>query len=97
MNTKLVTVHFLGDVLSILAAGAAMFLSAGRVDWRPAWAVLAVWVVWFAAMDVILLRFNPELLAERLAPPRGAKDWDRVLVSALRLTQLARYILAGLD
>jgi protein-S-isoprenylcysteine O-methyltransferase Ste14 len=74
-----------------------MFWSAGRMDWWPAWAVLAVWLVWFTANDVILLRYNPGLMAERLAPPGGAKAWDRALVSVLRLAQLARYILAGFD
>jgi protein-S-isoprenylcysteine O-methyltransferase Ste14 len=97
MNTKVVAVYLLEQVLSIAGAGVAMFWSAGRMDWWPAWAVLAVWLVWFTANDVILLRLNPDLMAERLAPPGGAKVWDRALVSVLRLAQLARYILAGLD
>jgi protein-S-isoprenylcysteine O-methyltransferase Ste14 len=97
MTTKLAAVYFLEQVLSIAGAGVAMFWSAGRLDWWPAWAVLAVWLVWFTAVDIVLLRFNPDLMAERLAPPRGAKDWDRALVTVLRLAQLARYILAGLD
>ncbi len=97
MNTKVVAVYLLEQVLSLAAVGVAMFWSAGRMDWWPAWAVLAVWLVWFVANDVILLRFNPELMAERLAPPGGAKGWDRALVSVLRLAQLVRYILAGLD
>ena len=56
-----------------------------------------MWVVWFAATDIIMLRFNPDLMAERLSPPKGAKAWDRAIVSILRLAQLVRYILAGLD
>jgi protein-S-isoprenylcysteine O-methyltransferase Ste14 len=56
-----------------------------------------VWLVWFTAMDIIILRFNPDLMIERLAPPKGAKTWDRTLLSILRLTELARYIIAGLD
>jgi protein-S-isoprenylcysteine O-methyltransferase Ste14 len=36
-------------------------------------------------------------MAERLTPPKGAKTWDRAIVSLLRLAELARYILAGLD
>jgi protein-S-isoprenylcysteine O-methyltransferase Ste14 len=54
-------------------------------------------LAWFTATDIIILRFNPELMAERLAPPKGAKTWDRAILSILRLTQLVRYILAGLD
>ena len=97
MNTKLIALYFLDQVLSIAGMGVALFWSAGRMDWWPAWAAIAVWIAWFAATDILLLRFNPRLMAERLSPPKGAKAWDRTILSILRLTQLARYILAGLD
>ena len=44
-----------------------------------------------------MLRFNPNLMAERLVPPKDAKTWDRTILTILRLMQLVRYILAGLD
>ncbi len=97
MNPKLVAIYFSEQALSVTSAGVAMFWAAGRIDWWPAWAAIAVWLVWYAAVDGVILRFNPALMAERLAPPKGAKAWDRILVSVIRLTQLARYILAGLD
>ena len=97
MNKKLITLHFLNDFLSLAGVGVVLFWSAGRVAWWPAWAVIVVWLVWFAAMDIIIFRFNPDLMAERLSPPKGAKNWDRTIVSILRLMQLVRYILAGLD
>lgn len=97
MNTRLVTLYFLGQILSIVSAGVVMFWSAGRIDWWPGWAVIVVWLVWFAALDFVILRYNPDLIAERMSPPKGAKRWDRVLVSILRLIELARYILAGFD
>ncbi|MGB8252385.1 MAG: hypothetical protein WCF08_04170 [Anaerolineaceae bacterium] len=97
MNKKLLALHILDQILSLIGAGVALFWSAGRIDWWSAWAAIAVWLVWFMAMDIILLRTNPDLMAERLSPPRGAKGWDRAIVSILRLTQLVRYILAGLD
>src|SRR5512137_797532 len=97
MNTRRIALYILEQVLSILATGVALFWSAGRMNWWAAWAVLAVWVVEFAAMDILLIRFNPDLMTERQAPPRGAKSWDRTILSLLRLLQLARYILAGLD
>jgi protein-S-isoprenylcysteine O-methyltransferase Ste14 len=97
MNRKLVALYLLDQILSLAGVGVALFWSAGRMDWRPAWAAIVVWMAWFIAMDIIILRFNPHLMAERLSPPKGAKNWDRVLLSILRLTQLARYILAGLD
>jgi len=97
MNAKLIALYLLDQVLGVAGAGVAMFWSAGRIDWWPAWAVIAVWLGWFAAMDVVLLRANPELMAERLRPPRGAKAWDRAIMGTLRLTQLVRYVVAGLD
>ena len=97
MNTKIIALYFLDQVLSLLAAGVALFWSAGRIDWWPAWAALAVWLTWFIATDILILRFNPDLMAERLVPPKGAMTWDRAILSILRLVQLARYILAGLD
>ena len=77
--------------------GVALLWSAGRMAWWPAWAAITVWLVWFAATDILIFRLHPDLLAERLKPPEGAKSWDRAILSILRLMQLVRYILAGLD
>ncbi len=87
----------LGQLVGIAFTGLVMFWSAGRIDWWAAWAVILIWLVWFAAEDFVLLHFNPGLMQERLAPPRQAKVWDRSLLSLIRLLELARYILAGLD
>jgi protein-S-isoprenylcysteine O-methyltransferase Ste14 len=54
-------------------------------------------LAWLAAMDIVIFRYHPDLLGERLGARRGDKTWDIVLSSIIRLTQLARYIVAGLD
>ncbi len=97
MKTKLIFRYLLEHVLSLLAVGVALFWSAGRIDWWQAWAVIGVWVVDFITTDIILLKFNPDLAAERQSPPKSAKSWDTAIVITLRLTTLARYIMAGLD
>ena len=97
MNKKIITLYIVDQVLGIAGMGVALFWSSGRIDWWAAWAAIAVWLAFYITMDLLLLRFNPELMAERLNPPKGAKSWDRAIMSLLRLTQLARYILAGLD
>ena len=97
MKTKLVILYILDQILGIVGMAVALFWSAGRIDWWPAWAAIAVWLAFYTAMDVTIFRLNPDLMAERLSPPKGAKTWDRAIMSILRLTQLARYILAGLD
>jgi protein-S-isoprenylcysteine O-methyltransferase Ste14 len=83
--------------MGIVVMGVALFWPAGRVDWWPAWACLAVMLAWTVATAVVILRSNPDLLAERLGPRKGAKAWDTAIMSMLGLAQLARYVLAGLD
>jgi protein-S-isoprenylcysteine O-methyltransferase Ste14 len=97
MNKRLISLYILDQVLGIAAMAVALFWSAGRIDWWAAWAGIAVWIAFYVAMDILLLRFNPELMAERLNPPKRAKSWDRAIMSIFRLTTLVRYILAGLD
>ncbi|MHB8133186.1 MAG: methyltransferase family protein [Anaerolineaceae bacterium] len=97
MNKKATVLYILNQILGLAGMAVAIFWSAGRMDWWPAWAAIAIWVVWFAITDFLLLRKNPDLIAERISPPKGAKTWDRAILSILRLAQLARYILAGLD
>jgi protein-S-isoprenylcysteine O-methyltransferase Ste14 len=91
------TRYAIREVLSLVGMGVALFWSAGRLDWWPAWAALAVMAVWTAAMAIIVLHHNPDLLAERLGPRKGEKRWDAAIVPLMGLVTLVRYILAGLD
>jgi len=97
MDTKLITRYLIREALSLAGMGVALFWSAGRIDWWPAWAALAVMFVWIAGTAIVVLRLNPALLAERLGPRKGAKPWDTAIVSSLGLVTLVRYIVAGLD
>ena len=97
MDTKLIVRYAVREALGIVIMGAALFWSAGRVDWWPAWASIIVMLAWILATATVILRFNPGLLAERLGPRKGAKSWDTAILSILGLMQLARYIIAGLD
>lgn len=97
MNTKLILRYSIRETMGIVVMGVALFWSAGRLNWWPAWASLAVTLAWSAATALVILHFNPGLLAERLGPRRGGKAWDTAIMSLLGLIQLARYIIAGLD
>jgi len=97
MDTKLIARYALRETLSIVGMAVALFWSAGRINWWPAWASVAVSLAWLMATAIVILRLNPDLLAERLRPRKGAKPWDRAIVSILGLTTLVRYIIAGLD
>ncbi len=97
MHTAARTRYLTREVLGVVGMGVALFWSAGRLDWWPAWASLAVMAFWTAATAFIVLRHNPALLAERLGPRQGEKRWDAAIVPLIGLVTLARYILAGLD
>ena len=97
MNTKLVVRYAIRETLGIVVMAVALFWSAGQVDWWPAWAAIAVMLVWIMATAIIVVRVNPDLLAERLGPRKGAKPWDTAIMSLLGVVQLVRYIAAGFD
>jgi protein-S-isoprenylcysteine O-methyltransferase Ste14 len=61
------------------------------------WAVLGIYVAWVAGMAAVLVILEPELIAERLGPKKGSKDWDLVILGVLGMANLARLIVAGLD
>jgi len=89
--------YTLRESMGLVITAIALFWSAGRLDWWAAWATLALLAGWVAATGIVILRYNPDLLKERLGPRRGAKRWDTAIIGALGLIELARYIIAGLD
>ena len=97
MDPKLIIRYAIRETMGLVVMGAALFWSAGRWSWWQAWAALGVMLVWIIATAAVILRTNPGLLAERLGPRKGAKRWDTAILSIVGLTQLARYIVAGLD
>jgi protein-S-isoprenylcysteine O-methyltransferase Ste14 len=97
MDTKLIARYAIRETMGIVVMAVALFWSAGQIDWWPAWASIAVMLAWITATAIVIFRFNPDLLAERLGPRKGAKPWDTAIMSILGLTQLVRYIVAGLD
>jgi len=45
MQTKLIVRYAVRETMGLVVMGAALFWSAGRMDWWPAWAALAVMAV----------------------------------------------------
>jgi protein-S-isoprenylcysteine O-methyltransferase Ste14 len=97
MDTRLIARYAIREILGIIVMAVALFWSAGKIDWWPAWGAIAIMAGWIIATAMVILRSHPELLAERLGPRTGAKPWDTAIMSAVGLIQLGRYILAGLD
>jgi protein-S-isoprenylcysteine O-methyltransferase Ste14 len=97
MGKRPVIRYVVRESLGLAVMGATLFVSAGTAAWWQGWAALAVMLGWTAGMGAVILTSSPELLAERLGPRKGAKGWDILIMSAIGLLQLARYVAAGLD
>ena len=85
---------------SLVLLPVAFLWPAGTWHWWEAWAMILVWSIFMVTSTVILLKHDPELLAERLKTipiQKGQKSWDKVLMMLLLATGLAFYILPGLD
>jgi hypothetical protein len=62
---------------------AALFLPAGTLAWPAAWTFLVLMFGFTGAISVWLLRFDPDLLAERMTGigRPDQKPWDKVFVA----------------
>jgi protein-S-isoprenylcysteine O-methyltransferase Ste14 len=74
------------------------FSSAGRYDIPRAWYFFISMIIYFYISIIVLYKFNPTLIAERLKMKKDAKKWDRIL---MRITNLfgvyIPIVIAGLD
>jgi protein-S-isoprenylcysteine O-methyltransferase Ste14 len=83
----------IGNLVLILI----LFGLVGRWDWWNGWALSAVYILWSLGSVIFILPVNPQMLAERSRPQKGAKKWDLAMVSAMSVFLLATYIIACLD
>jgi protein-S-isoprenylcysteine O-methyltransferase Ste14 len=85
--------------IQFLILAAVLFLSSGRLDWWFAWVYLGIFVIGVGVNSFVLLRINPELIAERarqLTPE--TKKWDKVLATLWGLlSTVVSLLVAGLD
>jgi protein-S-isoprenylcysteine O-methyltransferase Ste14 len=84
--------------VTLLVMGAALFLSAGTLQWpHGLWYMAAFLVLTLIAM-AWLWRVNPEIFVARRRPTgQGTKSWDLVLVPVVLGGFLATMIVAALD
>jgi len=84
--------------VQLLILAGILFLASGRLDWGMAWVYLFVYVAAITMNAFLLIRKNPELIAERAEMKAGAKGWDKVLASLYVTTSsLVLLLVCGLD
>src|SRR5436305_2976875 len=75
-----------------------LFLAAGTLLWPAGWIYLILLYGWLLVGILLLLKYNPGLLAERITiSPPNQKAWDKVFVALLNLFVFASLVLMGLD
>ena len=84
-------------VVFILIQAALLFGASGRLNWRAAWAYLAIYVGMIAVNAVLILPRDPELIAERSQIKEDAKGWDKALSLVYAVCGLGILAVAGLD
>ena len=78
----------------------AIMWPAGTWKWWEAWVLIGLWMVFFTALTIILLRRDPALFIERMkASPaqKGQKGWDKVIMSLMLIVAIGYYIIPGFD
>jgi len=84
--------------IQFLILAAILFLSSGRLDWWFAWVYLGIFVLGVGVNSYVLLRINPELIAERARQfTSETKKWDRILATLWGLMSTVSLMVAGLD
>ncbi len=96
-TTRSVVRYLVREAMGLLMLAAMLFLPACRLDWVMGWVLVGIMFLWANTTALVLILRNPELIAERIGPKKGAKTWDTVLLSIIGLVTIARCIVAGLD
>ena len=94
---KLIRKRFSQVLTQFLLIGAALFISAGSLDWIWAWVYLALGLACTLIAAPIMLHKNPEVIAERAEIKEDTKRFDRAFMIYSLVLTLVMYITAGLD
>jgi protein-S-isoprenylcysteine O-methyltransferase Ste14 len=78
--------------ISFIVLAVVLFVGAGRLNWTWAWVYLSIYLATILINSTIMLRTNPETIAER-GRPKESKDWDKVVSG---LWGLVEYLLLPL-
>jgi len=66
-------------VFGFVITALPLFLVAGTLSWTAGWIFLILLYGWLLIGILLLLKYNPGLLAERMnVSPSNQKTWDKV-------------------
>jgi len=83
------------QVFSVLILqGTILFIAAGTLSWKWAWAVLLLGL-FLLIVNLILL--PAELIEERGRKKENVKKWDKMLTSIISFPTILMYVFSGLD
>lgn len=85
-------------VFGFVITAIPLFLAAGTLAWTAGWIYLILLYGWVFIGILLLLKYNPGLLAERIkVAPANQKAWDKMFVVLLNVFFFAWTILMPLD
>jgi len=85
------------ETMGLVMLALFLFISAGRWDWGWGWALVILMAAWVIGTALAVIPRYPELLADRVSPKKGAKQWDAAVMGTIGVLSLAGYVIAGLD
>jgi protein-S-isoprenylcysteine O-methyltransferase Ste14 len=76
-----------------------LFLPAGTLNWLAGWTFLVLMFAFTIVISIWLMKFNPDLLAERLTGigKAGQKKWDKYFLVVLAFAFFGWFVLMSLD
>lgn len=84
-------------LIYILIIIGLFFGSAGTFYWIEAWLLILLFLLYVTFFTIWLKRNNPELLKERRSRKKGAKSWDRIILSIYSILLIFMFIVCGFD
>jgi len=96
VNLGQLVVSLVGMMMAFIMA---LFLPAGTFGWTAGWIFFLLMFGFSIAISLWLLRFNPDLLAERLTGigRPDQKNWDKVFLAFIGIAFFAWVVVMGLD
>jgi protein-S-isoprenylcysteine O-methyltransferase Ste14 len=94
---KLIVKRLIQVAVQFFMVAAILFISSGQFDWLWAWVYLIVGLSGTLIATPIMLRTNPEVIAERAEIKENVKGWDKTFGKYSMTVTLAMLVVTGLD